>query len=165
MKYTILRTRKPRLYCTIDRPDFRFDPPEDEYRRMMFANVIESCEEEIDHTPPERVPQMDNSPHPYHNLYLCYYNALQGQTMVEQFAFGYLLTGDQRYADQAVRCAVVEALDEGVLDQGRFENYLKMKRELLYIERKQDTGAEVAERTKWKKIHKMARDFNKRDRR
>ena len=62
-------------------------------------------------------------------------------------------------------CAVVKALEEGVLDQDRFENYLKMKRELLYIERKQDAGAAVAERTKWKKIHKMVRDLNKRDRR
>ncbi|MCL5104546.1 MAG: ribosome small subunit-dependent GTPase A [Armatimonadetes bacterium] len=62
-------------------------------------------------------------------------------------------------------CAVAKALEKGVLDKDRFENYLKMKRELLYIERKQDTGAAVAERTKWKKIHKMARDFNKRDRR
>lgn len=62
-------------------------------------------------------------------------------------------------------CAVAKALEEGSLDQDRFENYLKMKRELLYIERKQDAGAAVAERTKWKKIHKMVRDLNKRDRR
>jgi len=61
-------------------------------------------------------------------------------------------------------CAVAEALEQGLLDQNRFENYQKMKRELLYIERKQDTGAAAAERTKWKKIHKMARDLNKRDR-
>ena len=59
-------------------------------------------------------------------------------------------------------CAVAKALEEGVLDQNRFENYLKMKRELLYIERKQDTGAVGAERTKWKKIHKITRSFNKR---
>ena len=62
-------------------------------------------------------------------------------------------------------CAVAEALEEGTLDQARFENYLRMKRELLYIERKNDAGAAAAERTKWKKIHKMARDLNKRDRR
>ena len=61
-------------------------------------------------------------------------------------------------------CAVAEALNKGVLDQDRFGNYLKMKRELLYIERKQDTGAAVAERSKWKKIHKMARELNKHDR-
>ncbi len=61
-------------------------------------------------------------------------------------------------------CAVTQALEDGTLDRNRFENYLKMKRELLYLERKQDTGAAVAERTKWKKIHKMARDLNKHDR-
>jgi len=96
-------TRKPRLYCTADRPDFRFDPPEDEFRRGVLANVAASCEEEIDHAPPERVPQLDSSPYPYHNLYLCFYNALQGQSMVTQFSFGYLLTGDERYAEQAAR--------------------------------------------------------------
>ncbi len=58
-------------------------------------------------------------------------------------------------------CAVCEALDDGTLDRNRFENYLKMKREMLYIERKQDVGAAVAERTKWKKIHKMAKDISK----
>ncbi|MHB1000726.1 MAG: ribosome small subunit-dependent GTPase A [Armatimonadota bacterium] len=61
-------------------------------------------------------------------------------------------------------CAVAGALESGVLDQERLENYLKMKKELLYIERKHDVGAAAAERTKWKKIHKMARDINKRDR-
>jgi ribosome biogenesis GTPase / thiamine phosphate phosphatase len=75
---------------------------------------------------------------------------------------------DCRFADCAHEgepgCAITEALEEGVLDRDRFESYLKMKRELLYIERKQDTGAAAAERTKWKKIHKMARDLNKHDR-
>ena len=61
-------------------------------------------------------------------------------------------------------CAVTRALEEGTLDRDRFANYLKMKRELLYIERKQDAGAAVAERTKWKKIHKMAREISRRER-
>lgn len=62
-------------------------------------------------------------------------------------------------------CAVAQALEEGVLDRDRFENYLKMKRELLYLERKNDAGAAAAERTKWKKIHKTIREINKRERR
>lgn len=60
-------------------------------------------------------------------------------------------------------CAVAEALNQGALDHARFENYLKMKRELLYLERKNDAGAAVAERTKWKKIHKSIRNLDKRD--
>ena len=75
---------------------------------------------------------------------------------------------DCRFADCSHEgepgCAVAKALEEGTLDRGRFENYLKMKRELLYIERKNDTGAAVAERTKWKKIHKMIRNLEKHDR-
>lgn len=60
-------------------------------------------------------------------------------------------------------CSVIQALNEGLLDRDRFGNYLKMRRELLYLERKNDAGAAAAERTKWKKIHKSIRDLNKRD--
>jgi ribosome biogenesis GTPase len=58
-------------------------------------------------------------------------------------------------------CKVLQALEDGTLDQARFNNYIKMQNELKYLERKQDGGAAAAERQKWKKIHKMAREMNK----
>lgn len=49
-------------------------------------------------------------------------------------------------------CAVVEALSEGRLDRRRFENYLKMRRELDHLEVKLAEGAARAERGRWKAI-------------
>ena len=59
-------------------------------------------------------------------------------------------------------CAVREALETGDLDPARFANYVKMSNELLFLERKRDTGAARTERAKWKKIHKMVKDMYKR---
>ncbi len=53
-------------------------------------------------------------------------------------------------------CAVQVALQEGALDPGRFENYLKLQRELDYLARRQDALAERTERNRWKKLTRMA---------
>ncbi|TLS35059.1 ribosome small subunit-dependent GTPase A [Pseudalkalibacillus caeni] len=49
-------------------------------------------------------------------------------------------------------CAVKEAIDAGDLIEKRFENYIKLQRELAYLERKADKRAQLAEREKWKKL-------------
>ncbi|AYC30198.1 ribosome small subunit-dependent GTPase A [Paenisporosarcina cavernae] len=54
-------------------------------------------------------------------------------------------------------CAVQEALQNGDLPQERFTSYEKLKRELAYIERKNDAAAQLAERNKWKQRTKEAR--------
>jgi ribosome biogenesis GTPase len=51
-------------------------------------------------------------------------------------------------------CAVRQALRDGTLDSGRYENYRKMQRELAYLARKEDKRAQLAEKQRWKKIHK-----------
>lgn len=51
-------------------------------------------------------------------------------------------------------CAVQEALASGALDAERYQSYLKLKKELAYIERKSDAAAQKAERNKWKKFTK-----------
>lgn len=58
-------------------------------------------------------------------------------------------------------CAVIRALRDGTLDARRFENYQKMLGELHYLERKQDVGASLTEREKWKKIHKQIRKIGR----
>jgi ribosome biogenesis GTPase / thiamine phosphate phosphatase len=55
-------------------------------------------------------------------------------------------------------CAVQAALQEGVLDPARFENYLKLQRELSYLARRQDALAERNERNRWKKLVRMAEE-------
>ncbi len=58
-------------------------------------------------------------------------------------------------------CAVQQALADGVIEQGRYENYLDMKRELAYLAVKQNISAVRAERAKWKKTAKFAKEIKK----
>jgi ribosome biogenesis GTPase / thiamine phosphate phosphatase len=53
-------------------------------------------------------------------------------------------------------CAITKALQSGELDEGRWQNFLKLKRELAYAERRGDKAAEAQERKKWKSIHRTA---------
>ncbi|MBT2653068.1 MULTISPECIES: ribosome small subunit-dependent GTPase A [Oceanobacillus] len=62
--------------------------------------------------------------------------------------------------DTEPSCAVKEALQTGDLDEGRWNSYLKLQRELAYIERKQNAKLASEEKKKWKKIsmqHKKKR--------
>jgi ribosome biogenesis GTPase len=54
-------------------------------------------------------------------------------------------------------CAVRSALEEGRLDEGRWGNYLKMKREIAHLERSVDPEARAAQQQRWKAIHKANR--------
>ncbi|MCC5638362.1 ribosome small subunit-dependent GTPase A [Nostoc sp. CHAB 5844] len=58
-------------------------------------------------------------------------------------------------------CAVQQALLEGELDDSRFLSYQKLQKELNYLVRKQDQRAQLAEKERWKKIHKALRHHNK----
>ncbi|NQT62921.1 MAG: ribosome small subunit-dependent GTPase A [Candidatus Marinimicrobia bacterium] len=54
-------------------------------------------------------------------------------------------------------CAVIASVESGVLSEERINNYLKLKKELTYLDRKTDVQAEQAERKKWKAISKEQR--------
>jgi ribosome biogenesis GTPase / thiamine phosphate phosphatase len=62
-------------------------------------------------------------------------------------------------------CAVQDALREGALDPDRFENYLKLQRELAYLDRRKDAFAERAERNRWKRLTRMAEERSRDKRR
>ncbi|HBA83069.1 MAG TPA: ribosome small subunit-dependent GTPase A [Verrucomicrobia bacterium] len=49
-------------------------------------------------------------------------------------------------------CAVQQALGDGSLDANRFDNYLRMRRELAHLARKTNPAAQRAEKERWKKI-------------
>ncbi len=67
---------------------------------------------------------------------------------------------DCRHEDEP-GCAVREAIENGELDEKRYESYLKMKREARYFENRKDHKANLAEKAKWKKIHKQAKELYK----
>lgn len=58
-------------------------------------------------------------------------------------------------------CAVQQALEDGTLDESRFLSYQKLQKELNYLTRKQDQRASLAEKERWKKIHKALRNHYK----
>lgn len=68
--------------------------------------------------------------------------------------------GDCRHASEPA-CAVQSAIAKAELSAERFESYLKLRRELSYIERKQDVFARIEEHRKWKRIHKATREIYK----
>ncbi|WP_221641304.1 ribosome small subunit-dependent GTPase A [Listeria booriae] len=51
-------------------------------------------------------------------------------------------------------CAVQAALADGTLPEAHYTNWVKLKRELAYFERKNDPVLQRAEKQKWKAVHK-----------
>ena len=60
--------------------------------------------------------------------------------------------------EQEPGCAVRAALESGELSKNRFESYSKLRREIRFLQTRVDYGAARAERRKWKKIAKAARE-------
>lgn len=58
-------------------------------------------------------------------------------------------------------CAVKEAIDNGELDEERFNNYLKLKKEIKWFEIRKDKKAKSDESKKWKKISNEQRKRKK----
>ena len=58
-------------------------------------------------------------------------------------------------------CAIQEALESGEIDEDRYKSYLKLKREAMYFERRNDKRAMITEKKKWKAITKSVRKLNK----
>lgn len=71
------------------------------------------------------------------------------------------LFGGCRFGDCAHEtepgCAVLAALDDGTLDPRRWESYRKLQRELRHVAARADVRLRLADRDKWKKIHKEMR--------
>ena len=54
-------------------------------------------------------------------------------------------------------CAVMEAVDSGNISRERYDNYLKLRKELNYLEGKIDQRKALEEKRKWKIIHKESK--------
>ncbi|WP_432354249.1 ribosome small subunit-dependent GTPase A [Sporosarcina sp. A2] len=54
-------------------------------------------------------------------------------------------------------CAIQQALSDGSLGEDRFASYLKLQREIAYLERKTNAQAQIAERKRWKALTKSQR--------
>lgn len=58
-------------------------------------------------------------------------------------------------------CAVRAAMQAGALSAERWESFLKLRKEIAYETRRQDVGAALAEKRRWKGIHKALRKMPK----
>ena len=56
-------------------------------------------------------------------------------------------------------CAVLEAVNEGTLSAERLSSMHKLQRELAFLDRREDPMADLAEKRRWKNIHKSAKRF------
>ncbi|MCM3672172.1 ribosome small subunit-dependent GTPase A [Mesobacillus maritimus] len=54
-------------------------------------------------------------------------------------------------------CAIQSAIALGTLDENRYQSYVKLQKELAYLERKTDKKAQIEEKNKWKKITKSVK--------
>jgi ribosome biogenesis GTPase / thiamine phosphate phosphatase len=59
--------------------------------------------------------------------------------------------------EEEPRCAVRAAVADGRLDAARLDSFRKLQRELAALVRRQDQLAQIAEKRKWKVIHKSMR--------
>lgn len=58
-------------------------------------------------------------------------------------------------------CAVQDAIKDGTLDPGRYNNYLRMKKEARYIEARMEGNARTVEKMRWKEISKIQKRLKK----
>jgi ribosome biogenesis GTPase len=58
-------------------------------------------------------------------------------------------------------CAVLLAVNDGDLPADRFASYMKLQRELAFLDRKQNVAAELEHKRKWKEIHRAQRAMQK----
>lgn len=68
---------------------------------------------------------------------------------------------DCRHIDEP-GCAVLSAVDDGLIDRARLENYRKMTKELDYLSQRQCETAARVERAKWKWIAEEVKRIKKR---
>jgi ribosome biogenesis GTPase len=58
-------------------------------------------------------------------------------------------------------CAILNALEEGVLNAERWQNFLKLQKELLFERRKSNKALQSEQKKKWVKIHVANRERQK----
>lgn len=78
------------------------------------------------------------------------------------------LTFQCRFSDcthtHETNCAVREAVENGQISTEEYENYLKLRKELNYLELRQNKLLQIEEKRKWKSIHKELKHFYKKNR-
>ncbi len=64
---------------------------------------------------------------------------------------------------QEIGCAVIEAVESGVLSKDRYESYLKLSKELAYLKNKQEQKNRYNSKSRFKSISRAIKNFKKID--
>ena len=84
-----------------DDPEFRFARADDPVRKRILGNILRDCRLYESVTPPRRIGEVPNSPHPFHQLYVTFYEAMRATTLIEHYAYAWKFTGNKRWLAQA----------------------------------------------------------------
>ena len=95
--FVIVHRDRPRLYRPTDEEDFRYPRPRDVARRRILANIVADCEHYYRQRPWRDIPLRPHSRHPFHQLYITFYIGMQATALIENYAFAWRLTGDERW--------------------------------------------------------------------
>jgi len=75
------------------------------------------------------------------------------------------LSGECRFSDcthtSEPGCAVRDAVEKETLDAKRFQSYLKLRKEIQYLETHQKERTRLEEKAKWKKVSKWQKEIKK----
>jgi hypothetical protein len=93
----LIREAHPRLYHPPDDPDYHFVPPLDEGRKRILANILIDCKAFSRRRPWKRIPEVPNSCHPFHQLYITFYSSMQATALIENYVFAWRITGEERW--------------------------------------------------------------------
>jgi ribosome biogenesis GTPase len=58
-------------------------------------------------------------------------------------------------------CAISKAIEQGILDAKRFQSYMKLGKEIRYLEMHQRDKTRLEEKARWKKISKWQKELKK----
>src|SRR5579863_2844113 len=95
------RRSRPRLYHPADDPDYRFALPTDPVRKRILQNILDDCEELSSRKPWQSIPEVWNSPYPFHQLYVTFYSSMEASALIAQYAFAWRMTHDKRWLAKA----------------------------------------------------------------
>lgn len=62
------------------------------------------------------------------------------------------------------QCAVKQAIEDGLIDAGRYESYLKLQKEIQYLALKREMSAQRLEKERWKEVSKQIKKLSSKPR-
>lgn len=91
-----------------------------------------------------------------------------GAALAQSFSDVEEWAGNCRYTDCSHTvepgCGVLAALADGRMERGRYDNYLKLRKEAAYLKRKTDPVAGTNAKKRWKSMNKSMKDADRRQR-